>query len=95
MVDKPQRAKTPYNFFYQDMFQKVRDIQVVVDNVDPYTPIFHQISDRWKRLDPKDKAYYEHLADLDKRRYMNELVEWHRARHTFDDFPKTLVTTTT
>lgn len=84
--NKPIRAKTPYNFFYQEMFQEIRQQDDRNDDrndddapppVGSYTPIFLLIADKWKQLDEQDKLVYEQLAAQDKRRYMSEMAAWH------------------
>lgn len=82
MSDKPMRAKSPYNFFYQEQFQEIQEIQDPDFAVGSYTPIFLLIANRWRHLNDNDKVYYEELAEQDKRRYMNEMAEWHRANQS-------------
>ena len=87
MSNKPIRAKTPYNFFYQEVFQEIYDDMMVVDSssddmapVGSYTPIFLEIARQWQAMDAHDKVHYETLAALDKRRYLHEMAAWHQ-RH--------------
>ena len=100
MSEKPLRAKTPYNYFYQEMFQEILQETQQDDSflhnddngqimVGSLTPVFYRIANQWKNLTDQDRQHYHELAAADKRRYMHEMAEWHRSNQAFGDELKT------
>jgi hypothetical protein len=68
--DGPKRNISAYILFSRDMRKIIRDRNT--DNINSKEMMKH-LSNEWKSADSKTKQKYTKLAELDKKRYNNEL----------------------
>lgn len=82
---KPRRMLNAYNLFFQHHRQAIlEELPEKQESEKPvsshgkisFANLAKEISSRWKKATPEEKAYFESLSAQDKVRYENEMNEW-------------------
>lgn len=68
----PKRARGPYVFFTLDERPRI-----LVESPDmKFTDLGHVMGQRWRALPAEEKKKYEELANIDKKRFQDEVIEY-------------------
>ncbi len=70
--DAPKRARGPYVFFTLDERPRI-----LLESPDmTFTDLGHVMGQRWRALSAEEKKKYEELANVDKKRFQDEITEY-------------------
>lgn len=70
--DAPKRARGPYVFFTLDERPRI-----LLESPDmKFTDLGHVMGQRWRALSAEEKKKYEELANIDKKRFQDEVTEY-------------------
>jgi len=87
LLGKPKRALSAYNLFFQSERAKILNSK----SQPSYKPrrshgkigfaaLARSVADKWKKLDPKERAKFEAEAAAEKERYEEEVETWNQMR---------------
>ena len=79
--EKPKRPLSAYNIFFKDERERLLETMKASSHSNPseklgFAAMARTVAVRWREVDPTQKAYYDHLASLDQRRYKIEMDKW-------------------
>jgi len=89
-MEKPKRALSAYNIFFQKERQRILDETPEPTNGKKprrshgkigFAPLARMIAAKWKSIDEHTKAEYKHLATQEKARYNQEMQIWKSKQH--------------
>uniref|UniRef100_A0A2A4J0D3 HMG box domain-containing protein n=1 Tax=Heliothis virescens TaxID=7102 RepID=A0A2A4J0D3_HELVI len=69
---KPKQALSSYFWFTNEERQKIRASHPYYS----FGEIAKELGKRWREADPETKAKYEHMAEMDRKRYEKELKKY-------------------
>eukprot|EP00956_Cyclotella_meneghiniana_P017719 scaffold29125_cov64-Cyclotella_meneghiniana.AAC.1 len=67
----PKRAQSAWNCFQSEMWARIKSESTV--SIGDSNQIKTRMSEQWRQLNPEEKAKYENLAEIDKKRYEDEM----------------------
>lgn len=88
LLERPKRPRTAYNYFFQDERQKILQNFPTISTGEfkgkahgkiGFADLGKAVSTKWRTITADQMVHYASLANADKIRYQNEMVEFREA----------------